>query len=375
MRLARLDPHPALGDAVLLDVGALDALEADADAAPQLVGIEMLARGIDRQVIGRHVGGAGWSAVRRGCLRSCRALSRARRENQSGRRRFARRAVRLRRAFRSASCRAGRNRPGPGATSSGSARARRCRPGRGRSRRAARRDSPGRRRPPARLKCAGCEPGAWLSVVRSIEAIPFARMERLAPAHGRSMPRSGRRAACPFRLAPPKGASLRFRRLRGLQEFVGLAGVAELVDAPGLGPGIARCGGSSPFARTSSPALGRRDRGKVVWKGFGMQIVENDQQGLKRAYTVKIPAKEIEARDRRRGQEGRAAGAHARLPPRQGARQPDPQDARRRAPFGRLQRQRARIGRHADAREEAAPGAAAQGRPRRRATRKARTPS
>ena len=29
------------------------------------------------------------------------------------------------------------------------------------------------------------------------------------------------------------------------------AGVAELVDAPDLGSGIERCGGSSPFARTS----------------------------------------------------------------------------------------------------------------------------
>ena len=34
-----------------------------------------------------------------------------------------------------------------------------------------------------------------------------------------------------------------------------LAGVAELVDAAGLGPAIARCGGSSPFARTSLAAL------------------------------------------------------------------------------------------------------------------------
>ncbi len=31
------------------------------------------------------------------------------------------------------------------------------------------------------------------------------------------------------------------------------AGVAKLVDAPDLGSGIARCGGSSPFARTSAP--------------------------------------------------------------------------------------------------------------------------
>ncbi len=33
-----------------------------------------------------------------------------------------------------------------------------------------------------------------------------------------------------------------------------LAGVAELVDAAGLGPAIARCGGSSPFARTNAIA-------------------------------------------------------------------------------------------------------------------------
>ncbi len=33
------------------------------------------------------------------------------------------------------------------------------------------------------------------------------------------------------------------------------AGVAKLVDAPDLGSGIARCGGSSPFARTSAPGF------------------------------------------------------------------------------------------------------------------------
>jgi hypothetical protein len=33
------------------------------------------------------------------------------------------------------------------------------------------------------------------------------------------------------------------------------AGVAKLVDAPDLGSGIVRCGGSSPFARTSLRSL------------------------------------------------------------------------------------------------------------------------
>src|SRR3954464_3748027 len=44
----------------------------------------------------------------------------------------------------------------------------------------------------------------------------------------------------------PLPPSLLYERATG-----GPAGVAELVDAPGLGPGIERCGGSSPFARTS----------------------------------------------------------------------------------------------------------------------------
>src|SRR5690606_1065161 len=35
---------------------------------------------------------------------------------------------------------------------------------------------------------------------------------------------------------------------------------------------------------------------RFVRKGFGMQIVETANEGLKRAYTVKIPAKEIAAR-------------------------------------------------------------------------------
>ena len=48
------------------------------------------------------------------------------------------------------------------------------------------------------------------------------------------------------------------------------AGVAELVDAPDLGSGIARCGGSSPLARTTLshrpplPEQARRAHAKAV---------------------------------------------------------------------------------------------------------------
>jgi trigger factor len=82
-----------------------------------------------------------------------------------------------------------------------------------------------------------------------------------------------------------------------LEEFVELAGVAELVDAAGLGPAIARCGGSSPFARTSILSRFASPAAQVVLKeGKAMQIVETSNQGLKRAYTLTIPAKDIEAR-------------------------------------------------------------------------------
>src|SRR5687767_5413101 len=42
--LARLDADPAFGDAILLDVGPHDTLEADADAALEPVGVEVRAR-------------------------------------------------------------------------------------------------------------------------------------------------------------------------------------------------------------------------------------------------------------------------------------------------------------------------------------------
>ena len=51
-----------------------------------------------------------------------------------------------------------------------------------------------------------------------------------------------------------------------------------------------------------------------------MQTVETLNEGLKRAYRITIPAKDIDARVDERAEDDRAAGAHARLPPRQGAR-------------------------------------------------------
>src|SRR6267154_1961399 len=45
------DPHPALADAILLDVGFLDALEANADIARQHVGIVVRAFRISREPV------------------------------------------------------------------------------------------------------------------------------------------------------------------------------------------------------------------------------------------------------------------------------------------------------------------------------------
>src|SRR5579859_4675009 len=75
------------------------------------------------------------------------------------------------------------------------------------------------------------------------------------------------------------------------------AGVAELVDALDLGSSIARCGGSSPFARTSP----HRHGAGAVTRDFRkrrliMQTVETLNEGLKRAYKLTIPAKDIAAR-------------------------------------------------------------------------------
>ena len=69
--------------------------------------------------------------------------------------------------------------------------------------------------------------------------------------------------------------------------------MAELVDAPDLGSGIFGCGGSSPFARTIAAIHARLDDTESVTK---MQIAETASDGLKRAFAVTIPAREISAR-------------------------------------------------------------------------------
>ena len=58
-------------------------------------------------------------------------------------------------------------------------------------------------------------------------------------------------------------ARLCYRAARNRRTDDRRAGVAELVDAAGLGPAIARCGGSSPFARTSSSHVFARSSGRL----------------------------------------------------------------------------------------------------------------
>jgi hypothetical protein len=83
--------------------------------------------------------------------------------------------------------------------------------------------------------------------------------------------------------------------------FREVAGVAELVDALVLGTSIARCGGSSPFARTSSRPAARPSpakRQRIFREGLilVMQIVETTNEGLKRAYTRDDPPPAISNR-------------------------------------------------------------------------------
>src|SRR3546814_13022123 len=78
------------------------------------------------------------------------------------------------------------------------------------------------------------------------------------------------------------------------------AGVAKLVDAPDLGSGIERCGGSSPFARTRIAARHQHWQSNEIPALEGvrvekMQTVETLNEGLKRAFTLTIHAKDIYA--------------------------------------------------------------------------------
>ena len=55
-RLAHRQAHPALADAIFLDIGLLGALEADADAALQQGGVVVGAVRVVRQAVGRGIG-------------------------------------------------------------------------------------------------------------------------------------------------------------------------------------------------------------------------------------------------------------------------------------------------------------------------------
>ena len=80
--------------------------------------------------------------------------------------------------------------------------------------------------------------------------------------------------------------------------------MAELVDALDLGSSIERCGGSTPSARTItlrslSGRIGKQgdSRSQVTFGILNViKTVETENEGLKRAFMLTIPAKDIEAR-------------------------------------------------------------------------------
>ena len=93
----------------------------------------------------------------------------------------------------------------------------------------------------------------------------------------------------PLPLDAARGGQQEPARGRG-PSSAGAAGVAELADAPDLGSGAARRGGSSPFARTKTRRLLAPDR-----EGETMQVTETLNEGLKRGYTVTVTAAELDA--------------------------------------------------------------------------------
>src|SRR4029079_884403 len=134
------------------------------------------------------------------------------------------------------------------------------------------------------------------------------------PARTFRLTRSSRRAACPLRPALLRAVPcFAGSQLAGIRRA---AGVAELVDALDLGSSIARCGGSSPFARTSSVSTNLFEAGAA--EVFGRQCNadrRNDQRRPQAGLHPEDPGQGNRGADRRRGEEGRAPGAHAGLPP------------------------------------------------------------
>ena len=153
--------------------------------------------------------------------------------------------------------------------------------------------------------------------------------------------------------------------------FLGRARVAELVDALDLGSSIERCGGSIPSARTMPrTAVGDSSTASAQQNLSGFEhvtikTVETENEGLKRAFMLTIPAKDIEARVE---QEVKRIAPQIRMPGFRPGKVPP--NLIRKMHGDSLQRRRAQRrgpGRRPAAaqREEHPPGAAAAGRARR----------
>jgi hypothetical protein len=81
------------------------------------------------------------------------------------------------------------------------------------------------------------------------------------------------------------------------------AGVVKLVDTPDLGSGGASRGGSSPSARTSRRVREAFRPARISQRkrhAEPMQVTETLSEGLKRAFTVVVPAADIESRRTKR---------------------------------------------------------------------------
>ena len=148
----------------------------------------------------------------------------------------------------------------------------------------------------------------------------------------------------------------------GLGRARWFARVAELVDALDLGSSVERRGGSIP---SRAPSGHRAEA--IIFDGIRTVIktVETENEGLKRAFMLTIPARGYRCAGRARGQSDRPAGRMPGFRPAR-CRRTYPQDAWRFASAGCAQQRCSGGGPAAAPGAEAASGNAAAGRPRRR---------
>ena len=143
--------------------------------------------------------------------------------------------------------------------------------------------------------CPGCGRSHWYIGRLSAEcgfcgtALPLTEADdRRRPVPPPSRAGRGRRHGSLGPLLRPRrrGALALFVSIAIDAAFRGPAGVAELVDAPGLGPGIERCGGSSPFARTS---FRRPDRNKAAILTRRFESEMQDCRDVERRPEARLP--------------------------------------------------------------------------------------